>query len=174
MVLNSSKKRTKLNILSKEYSQDSEFGSGFLWRIEDTINCFRDLLTFRWQRSQQVSSSQRAEWSKIQGISNWNILYELPLTDRNMQARFYLNVVLKSWGSDIWVSSTSFQKSNIGWPQQPPTETGSKIQHDISWFYHFFPFQNIKIKLNSRTYMALMSSVVIFQAFKPLRPQWPL
>ena len=30
MVLNSSKKRTKLNILSKEYSQDSEFGSGFL------------------------------------------------------------------------------------------------------------------------------------------------
>ena len=23
---------------------------------------------------------------------------------------------------DIWVSSTSFQKSNIGWPQQPPTE----------------------------------------------------
>ena len=22
----------------------------------------------------------------------------------------------------IWVSSTSFQKSNIGWPQQPPTE----------------------------------------------------
>ena len=23
---------------------------------------------------------------------------------------------------DIWVSSTSFQKRNIGWPQQPPTE----------------------------------------------------
>ena len=23
---------------------------------------------------------------------------------------------------DIWVSSTSFQRNNIGWPQQPPTE----------------------------------------------------
>ena len=27
-----------------------------------------------------------------------------------------------SGGLDIWVSSTSFQKSNIGWPQQPLTE----------------------------------------------------
>ena len=38
----------------------------------------------------------------------------------------------------------------------------------------FFSFQNIKIKLNSRSCMALRSSVVIFQALKPLRPQWPL
>ena len=74
----------------------------------------------------------------IQGISYWNVFYELTLTDRNMQARFYLKVVLKFWGSDIWVSSTSFQKSKIGWPQQPQTEIGPKIQHDISWFYHFF------------------------------------
>ena len=28
-----------------------------------------------------------------------------------------------SGGLDFCVSSTSFQKSNIGWPQQPPTET---------------------------------------------------
>ena len=38
----------------------------------------------------------------------------------------------------------------------------------------FFSFQNIKIKLNTRTCMALKSSVVIFQALKPLRPQLPL
>jgi hypothetical protein len=31
-----------------------------------------------------------------------------------------------------------------------------------------------KIKLNLRTCMTLKSSVVIFQAFEPLRPQWPL
>ena len=30
--------------------------------------------------------------------------------------------LVASWGLEIWVSSTSFQKSNIGWPQQPPTE----------------------------------------------------
>ena len=34
----------KLTILSKEDAQDSEFCS-FFGRIEDTINCFRDLLT---------------------------------------------------------------------------------------------------------------------------------
>ena len=39
------KKRTILTILSREDAKDSEFRS-FLGRIEDTINCFRDLLTF--------------------------------------------------------------------------------------------------------------------------------
>ena len=35
-------------------------------------------------------------------------------------------------GHDILIFVTIFQKSNIGWPQQPPTEIGPKIQHDIS------------------------------------------
>ena len=38
-----------------------------------------------------------------------------------------------SRGLEIWVSSTSFQKSNIGWPKQPPTEKVLKfnmIFHD--------------------------------------------
>jgi hypothetical protein len=30
--------------------------------------------------------------------------------------------VAYSGGYEIWFLSTSFQKSNIGWPQQPPTE----------------------------------------------------
>ena len=38
-------KRTKLTIMSKEEAQDSKFCS-FFGRIEKTINCFRDLLTF--------------------------------------------------------------------------------------------------------------------------------
>ena len=44
------KKQTKLTILSKEHAleqcQDSEF-HGVFGRIEETINCFQDLLTFR-------------------------------------------------------------------------------------------------------------------------------
>ena len=43
--LNSSKKRTKLTILSIFFTQDSEFLS-FFGRIEVAINCFRHLLTF--------------------------------------------------------------------------------------------------------------------------------
>ena len=40
-----------------------------------------------------------------------------------MQVRFCLKVSVYFWGHGIWVSSTSFQKINIRWPQQPPTET---------------------------------------------------
>ena len=43
--LNSPKKRTELTILSEEDPRDSEFPL-FFGRIEDTINCFQDLLTF--------------------------------------------------------------------------------------------------------------------------------
>ena len=34
--------------------------------------------------------------------------------------------------------------------------------------------QNIKIKLNSGTWMTLQSSVMIFQVLEPFQPQWPL
>ena len=34
-------------------------------------------------------------------------------------------------------------------------------------------FQNIKIKLNSTTWMTLKSSLVNFQALEPLQSQWP-
>jgi hypothetical protein len=48
-----------------------------------------------------------------------------------MQTRICLMVVLKSL--EIWISSTSFQKSNIGWPQQPPTE---KVQIKVKiWVF---------------------------------------
>ena len=35
-------------------------------------------------------------------------------------------------------------------------------------------FLNIKIKLNSRTWMTLKSSAVIFRTLEPQQPQWPL
>ena len=41
----------------------------------------------------------------------------------DIRLRIFLNYELvASWVVDIWVSSTSFQKSNIGWPQQPLKE----------------------------------------------------
>ena len=42
---------------------------------------------------------------------------------------------MASGGLEIWVSSTSFQKNDIGWPQQPPTEKVLKfnmIFHDTT------------------------------------------
>ena len=80
---------------------------------------------------------------------------------------------INAWGYDILIFATSFQKSNIGWPQQPQTEKVLKsnlILHDST--KDFFS-KNIEIKLSSRTWMSLKSSVVIFQALEPLQPQWP-
>ena len=64
--------------------------------------------------------------------------FEMALTDRNMQVRFSLNVSVYSLGQIIWVSSTSFQKSSIGWPQQPPTEKVQCISENL-YFWWFIP-----------------------------------
>ena len=63
------------------------------------------------------------EIDKIQGISLWNVSFKLTLADRNIQVIFCLKVVLKSWDWIFLGTTTSFQKTNIDWPHQPPTET---------------------------------------------------
>ena len=66
---------------------------------------------------------------------------------------------------EFCVSSVSFQNSNIGWPQQPPTEKLLKFNmtfHDSTKKTFFFKtskkYQN---RLNSRTWMTLKSLLVI-------------
>ena len=46
----------------------------------------------------------------LQGISYWNVFYELTRTDKNMQARICLKVILRSWDYGFLVFSTSFSK----------------------------------------------------------------
>ena len=64
----------------------------------------------------------------------------MALTDRNMLVRFHLKVLVYSWGQRIWVSLTSFQKNNIGWPQQPLIEKELRLKMDFrdSVKKHFF------------------------------------
>ena len=40
---------------------------------------------------------------------------------------------MASGGYDFCVSSTSFQKNNIGWPQQPPPERVSNISEKLDF-----------------------------------------
>jgi hypothetical protein len=75
------------------------------------------------------------KYLNLQGISYWNVFYELTLTDKNMQAIFCLKVILTSWDYGFWVLATSFWRNDTFWPQQPLTEKIAKIHHDISWFY---------------------------------------
>ena len=75
-----------------------------------------------------------------------------------------------SVGLEICVSSTSFQMNHNSWPQQPRTEkvlNFNTISHDST---KNISFQNMKIKLNSRTWMTLKFSVGIFQAIELLQP----
>ena len=41
--------------------------------------------------------------------------------------------LVASGGLDICVSSTSFQKNGVGWPQQPPTERVSDISEKLEF-----------------------------------------
>ena len=50
-----------------------------------------------------------------------------------------------SRGAAIWVSSTSFQKSDIGWPHQPPKEKLLKFNGIFMIMSKKIFFQNIKI-----------------------------
>ena len=65
-------------------------------------------------------------FQKIQGRSVTHWISKRKFTElasyRNMQVRFCLKVTVYSWGLEIWVSLTSFQKINLGWPQQLPPE----------------------------------------------------
>ena len=63
------------------------------------------------------------------------VFFNWALREKNIQVRLYLMVVLKSWDVDILIIRTNFQKSNIGWPQQPPTEMVQKLKKYISWFH---------------------------------------
>ena len=65
----------------------------------------------------------------IQGVRGQSGVFNLALRDRNIQVRLYLKVILKS--SDV-IIRTNLQKSNIGWPQHPPTEKVQKFKSDIS------------------------------------------
>ena len=81
---------------------------------------------------------------------------------RGRKIKNFDHTSLAAWsgGLPISVSSSSFQKSCIGWPQQPLTEKMLKFN---LIFHDSIPkniFQNIKIKLNSRTWMTLKSSLL--------------
>ena len=64
---------------------------------------------------------------------------------------------------------TKIQKSNIGWPQQPPIEKVHKneiVFHDSTPKFIFSKYQN-KAEIQNMD----DSEVLIFQALEPLQPQ---
>ena len=107
----------------------------------------------------------------LQGISYWNGTYELALTDKDMQVEIGLNMVLECWDREFFGTTTIFQKNNISWPQQPPTEKVLKfnmIFHDST---KKIVFQNIKMKVS--VYFWGLGIWVSSTSFQKSNKDWP-
>ena len=64
---------------------------------------------------------------EIQGISHWTVLYELALTDKNVQVKSCLKVVLESWDDKFLTESRMSMKNlDFWWFIQPK---GASISH---------------------------------------------
>ena len=83
----------------------------------------------------------------LQGLS---YLFELLWRPQRPPKTNFLGLIkasVYSRGVAIWVSSTSFQKSDIGWPHQPPREKLLKFNGIFMILSKKFFFQNNKICL---------------------------
>ena len=80
----------------------------------------------------------------VQGVSLRNGLYELALTDKDMQVRFGLKMIQECWGREFLGITTIFKKSFISWPQQHPTERVPDISEKLD-FWRSIPFQGVSI-----------------------------
>ena len=66
----------------------------------------------------------------LQGISHWCVQSKSALRGRKIHF-IKLLCLVGSGGLKIWVLLPSFQKRNIDWPQQPPTEMLSNISKKL-------------------------------------------
>ena len=84
-------------------------------RVVDAITFFLLL----W--SSPPSIMTLVNYKKPQGVSEWTDISKLSLTERNMQVRFCLKVVLKSWdwkifGISIYKRERPLMTSHVFWP----------------------------------------------------------
>ena len=66
----------------------------------------------------------------------------------------YISISKKLKGI-LYFHQPVFQKSNIGWPQQPPTEN---VLYDISWFYQIHSKYQIKSEFKNLDDCEVLSS----------------
>ena len=116
--------------------------------------------------------------SYIQGVSYWSMQSKSALRDRRFHNFIKLWCLVGSRGLEIWVASISFQKSNIGWPHQPPTERVS-VKLDFWWsisqkgtgISHSGARDDLIIRLNKICdEMRLLKSLRPLRLLRPLRP----
>ena len=102
------------------------------------------------------------EWGFLQGLPWLSALFELSLTERNMDAKIYLKVVLKSWDYDIFGTTTSFCEMHTLRPliDQMSVTLGFK---KISWF--LFKFSLILLKSIWQKILLVMKDCLIMMTW---------
>ena len=97
-------------------------------------------------------------WSKLL----WHMLYNFLSYSFGYSQRWKLRLWSNTGDQQVWtfeVSLTSFQRSNIRWPQQPQTEIGARfnlIFHDFTEKHVFSKHQN-KTEFNNLDYFKVLS-----------------
>ena len=87
------------------------------------------ILVWHWFQFQEVPALD------IQGVSYWIELLWRPRRPPKNNFLVMMKASVYFRGATIWVSSTSFQKSNIAWPQQPPTEKVPNISEKLDFWW---------------------------------------
>ena len=94
----------------------------------------------------------------LQGVSHGNWIFKLALRDRSTNISFDLWCLVALGGVDICVSSTSFQKNYIGWPQQPPTESISDTSEKLEFWLSILQKGTVFGHLGARDDQIIMTS----------------
>ena len=66
-----------------------------------------------------------------------NVFSNLALTGIRIDNFMVIMCSINAWGCDILIFATIFPKSNIGWPQQPPTERVSDTSKRMDFWWSF-------------------------------------
>ena len=72
---------------------------------------------------------------KVKGVSEYTEISKSALSGRGINNFIEVWFLVASGGVEICVSSNSFQKNDIGWPQQPPTERVSDVGEKLDFWW---------------------------------------
>ena len=112
------------------YSGTNFFDLKFEWT--SYYNCFKFMVIL--VENSKIQQIQFLKPYIVQGVSYWSMQSKSALRGRRINNFIDLWCLVASGGLDICVSSTSFQKNDIGWPQQPLTERVSDISEKLDFW----------------------------------------
>ena len=95
---------------------------------------------------------------ELQGVSEWTDKSKSALRGRKINNFIELWFLVASEGLGICVSPTSFQKNDIGWPQQPPTERLSDINEKLDFWWSILQKRDFIGHLGARDDQIIMIS----------------